>query len=175
MYNLGNKNNNDINKFEGIVKSICDDIIDIEFNKEFEQIKFIKSNKKEDYLNKRLCLFIDETQDLSEDYGKAIIRIMKDKYIDTYIVGDKLQSISIINNAFIYLQECELLSSIKRIILPYSNIVRRFHNKDLINFVNTIIPFDKYSTVFILSNSNFNLVDKFNGNKAVNLQTIPKF
>ena len=170
MYNLGNKNNNDINKFEGIVKSICDDIIDIEFNKEFEQIKFIKSNKKEYYLNKRLCLFIDETQDLSEDYGKAIIRIMKDKYIDTYIVGDKLQSISIINNAFIYLQECELLSSIKRIILPYSNIVRRFHNKDLINFVNTIIPFDKYLLPSITSyrdnnNDNDNNIEIITGDK----------
>ena len=43
-----------------------------------------------------------------------------------------------INNAFIYLQECELLSSIKRIILPYSNIVRRFHDKELITFINNI-------------------------------------
>ena len=179
MYNLGNKNNNDINKFEGIVKSICDDIIDIEFNREFEQIKFIKSNKKEYYLNKRLCLFIDETQDLSEDYGKAIIRIMRDKYIDTYIVGDKLQSISIINNAFIYLQECELLSSIKRIILPYSNIVRRFHDKELITFINNIIPFDKYSLPSITSyrdnnDDNNNNIEIIGGDKIYNKENEPE-
>jgi competence CoiA-like predicted nuclease len=168
MYNLGNKYNNEINKFEGIVKSICDDIIDIEFNKEFEKIKFIKCNKKEYYLNKKLCLFIDETQDLTDDYGKAIIRIMKDKYIDAYIVGDKLQSISFMNNAFIYLQECNLISSIKRIILPYSNIVRRFHQKDLINFINNIIPFHKYSLPSISSYND----DDNNNNDNDNIQII---
>ena len=54
-------------------------------------------------LNKKLCLFIDETQDLTKEYGEAIVRIIKDKYIDAYIVGDKLQSISYENNAFVYL------------------------------------------------------------------------
>ena len=48
-------------------------------------------------------LFIDETQDLTKDYGNAIIRIIKDKYIDADIVGDALQSISFEDNAFVYL------------------------------------------------------------------------
>ncbi len=135
------KNNTHINKFEGIVKSLCDDCI----NEDFTNMTFIKYNSNNFNLNKKLCLFIDETQDLSKDYGDAIIRIIKDKYIDAYIVGDALQSISIDNNAFVYLNSLNSLKNINIIKFNKVNIVRRFNSKQLIAIINDIIPFANYS------------------------------
>ena len=37
-------------------------------------------------------------EDLKINYANAIIQIMRNRYIDVYIVGDKLQSISFENN-----------------------------------------------------------------------------
>jgi len=137
MYSLGNTKNTELNKFEGIVNSIIDGYI------EEQKINYIKCNGKNYKLNKELCLFVDETQDLAEDYAKAIIKIMRDKYIDSYIVGDKLQSISIPNNAFNYFQDYDFSYINKYVYIP-SNICRRFYHKDLIDLINNIIPFSKY-------------------------------
>jgi len=160
MYKLGDKNNTHINKFEGIVKSLCDDCI----NEDFTNMTFIKYNANNFNLNKKLCLFIDETQDLSKDYGDAIIRIIKDKYIDAYIVGDALQSISIDNNAFVYLNSLNSLKNINIIKFNKVNIVRRFNSKQLIAIINDIIPFANYSLPPISSycdNGNDNDNDDF--------------
>lgn len=138
MYSLGNTNNNELNKFEGIVTSIIDGYI------EEQNTKAIKCNGKSYKLNKEMCLFVDETQDLSEDYAKAIITIMRNKYIDSYIVGDRLQSISIENNAFQYFSNHEF-SYIHKNQCESTNICRRFYHNDLVKFVNYIIPFSKYS------------------------------
>ena len=141
MYKLGDKNNDHINKFEGIVKSLCNDCI----NEDFSNMKFIKYNNNTFNLNKKLCLFIDETQDLTKDYGDAIIRIMKDKYIDAYIVGDALQSITFENNAFVYLNSISSIKNINIIKFDKVNIVRRFNSKQLIEIINNLIPFHNYS------------------------------
>ena len=149
MYKLGDKNNDDINKFEGIVKSLCDNCI----NHDFDNMTYIKYNNSNFNLNKKLCLFIDETQDLTKEYGEAIVRIIKDKYIDAYIVGDKLQSISYENNAFVYLDN---LSNNNINVIKYDkvNIVRRFKSKQLIYIINQLIPFNKYSLPNISSYEN---------------------
>ena len=141
MYKLGDKNNDNINKFEGIVKSLCDECI----NEDFNNMTYIKYNNNYFNLNKKLCLFIDETQDLSKNYGEAIIRIIKDKYIDAYIVGDILQSISFEDNAFVYLNSLNSIKNINIIKFDKSNIVRRFASKQLIHIINNIIPFNNYS------------------------------
>ena len=137
-YVLGSKNNNYINSFEGLVYSIIDDFIDTKSN------NIIKYGSLSIELNKRTCLICDETQDLSEYYGQAIIKIMKSKYINSYIVGDKLQSLNYKNNAFTYLIENEF-KSIQKIQYESINICRRFSNYILRDFVNHIIYFDKYS------------------------------
>ena len=136
MFSIGNKNHTEYNKFEGLVNSIIDGYIDT------TQSGTIQYGGLRPNLNKETCLIIDETQDLMQNYAKSIIQIMKNRYIDSYIVGDKLQSISFENNAFTYLLENEFVN-INKIIYPFTNICRRFTNQDLIEFVNTIIPFEK--------------------------------
>lgn len=143
MYALGNTQNTEIDKFAGIVNSIIDGYI------EEKSTTHIKSVGKSYKLNKELCLFVDETQDLPCGYAKAIIRIMRDRYIDTYIVGDRLQSINIEENSFTYFQDNEF-SYIDKKQYQATNICRRFYYPDLVNFVNNIIPFSKYSLPYII-------------------------
>lgn len=137
MYILGNKNHNELDKFEGIVNSIIDGYIEI------NDTKSIKYNGINIKFNKEVCLICDETQDLTIDYAKAIIQIMRNKYIDSYIVGDKLQSIMHENNAFTTLLDNDFPYINKKKYEPI-NICRRFSNSKLIEFVNNIVPFDKY-------------------------------
>jgi hypothetical protein len=95
-------------------------------------------------LNKETLLFIDEAQDLTINYGQAVLNIMRNKYLDAYIVGDKLQSISHEENAFTYLYDNDF-PSIKAIKLSPTNICRRFIHPKLVKFVNGVIPFEKYN------------------------------
>jgi hypothetical protein len=135
MYQIGNKENDNINKFAGLVESIIKGYLE-----KGEEVYY--GNKKRN-LNKEICLICDETQDLTDDYAKAIIEIMKSRYIDSYIVGDKLQSISYEKNGFTYLLNNEH-SCVDKIMFDPINICRRFKCEKLIDFVNFMIPFEKY-------------------------------
>lgn len=137
MYSIGNRNHGEYDKFEGLVNSIIDNHIDASSK---GVIKFARINPK---LNKETLLVIDEAQDLPINYAKAIIQIMRNRYVDTYIVGDKLQSISYDNNTFTYLSDNQF-PNINVVKEEKSNIVRRFIHPKLINFINAMIPFDKY-------------------------------
>jgi hypothetical protein len=142
MWNLGNKYHKELDLFSGLVNSIIDGYIE---KNNINSINLCGLNLK---LNKEVCLICDETQDLTVDYAKAIIQIMRNKYIDSYIVGDKLQSIMIENNAFTYLINNNFSYINKQNFEPI-NVCRRFYNKELINFVNTIVPFEKYGLMQI--------------------------
>jgi hypothetical protein len=137
-YSIGNKNHNCYDKFEGLIYSIIDGYIE---STSCGKIQFAGINPR---LNKETLLVIDEFQDPEEHYAKAIIEIMRNKYIDVYIVGDKLQSISNEKNAFLYFLENEfpLINTIK---LEPTNICRRFTHPKLVDFVNFMIPFEKYN------------------------------
>ena len=137
MYAIGNKNNTEIDKFEGLVNSIIDDHI------ETTSCGSINYGGCRPKLYKETILIGDEEQDLKINYAKAIIQIMRNRYIDVYIVGDKLQSISHEINAFTYLLENEF-PYIDKNIYDFTNICRRFDHPKLINFVNAMIPFKKY-------------------------------
>jgi len=165
FFQLGNFNNTYTNKFEGLIQSIITD-----FNK--DRVIYNSLNFK---LNKELCLIIDETQDLSNDYGNAIINIMKNSYIDAYIVGDKLQSIYFENNAFLYLINNNFNNLyINKIKYDDTNICRRFTNKSLINFINQKIPFNDYQLLPIIpyknDNINTNNLCIFNREPIINLK-----
>ena len=157
-YSIGNKNHTYFDKFEGLIYSIIDGHIE---SKNCGTINFGGINPK---LNKETLLVIDEFQDPPEDYAKAIIQIMRDKYIDVFIVGDKLQSISTDKNAFTYFLENEF-PSINIIKLEPTNICRRFTHTNLVNFVNYMIPFGKYNLPLITPYKEYN--DNTNNNPLV--------
>lgn len=95
-------------------------------------------------LNKKMLLVGDEMQDLDENYVKAILKICRDRYVDFYMVGDILQSIKTENNSFTFLSKTELPNTIKLIKPKPENNIMRFGSEKLINFVNDVIPFEKY-------------------------------
>ena len=96
-------------------------------------------------LCKHVCLISDETQDLPVEYAEAIVRIMRERYMDSYIVGDKLQSLSLMPNAFTYLCDSDNpLPYIHKELFEYTNLCRRFSDPLLVKFVNEMVPFDKY-------------------------------
>ena len=87
MFALGDKEIRSNDYFAGIIKSIKDGYVN---TKKDGSIKYSLSNIK---LNKNCLIIIDEAQDLDPEYIKAVSSIMRNTYIDVYLIGDKLQSI----------------------------------------------------------------------------------
>ena len=134
---LGNASNSEVDKFRGIVKSIKDGTINTSRN---GVMKYANVNP---VLNKETLIMIDETQDLTELYGEAFLQIVKSKDTNLCVVGDRLQSLSYEKNALTFLHDAEL-AGLKVIKCSAKNEVRRFSNPILIDFVNALIPFEKY-------------------------------
>jgi len=138
VWALGDQHCKGVNKFLQMVNSIIDDELRCANNGDIKYANGIR-------LNKKLLLIGDEMQDLHENYMKAVIKIMNERYVDFFAVGDKLQSISIEKNAFTYFSD--LYSTEMMNVWEYKprNICRRFKSPQLINFVNSMIPFKKYN------------------------------
>jgi len=141
MYSIGNKETKetkDKDYFSGIVKSIKNGYVKTEKN---GSIKYSQENIK---LNKKCLIIIDEAQDLGPEYIEAICSIMRNTYIDAYIIGDKLQSIWGDHNIHTFLE----FNDLPHITIEKSdgkNHVMRFHNDQFKDFVNNIIDFNKYN------------------------------
>ncbi len=131
---LGDRNQSGMNMFSSCLNSIKDGFI------KNKNRKIINYAREPIPLTKKTCLICDETQDLSQNYAEAIIQIMRDSYIDAYIVGDQLQSLREENNAFNYLYHGEF-PYIETIKNQPTNICQRFSHPDLIEFVNDIVVF----------------------------------
>src|SRR5690606_25243110 len=69
MVRLGIDERRSVNYFTGIINSIIDGSI------EKQRLKRITYGRAGINLNKHVCLICDETQDLPEAYGKAIIEL----------------------------------------------------------------------------------------------------
>lgn len=121
--------------FKGIVNTIRNGFISTQNSK-------INYAGKKPSLNKKCLIVIDEAQDLGEEYIEAFNTIIKHTNIDVYVIGDKLQSIWGQHNIHTYIDVNNLESHIER--SNGINKVMRFHNKHFINFVNDVIPFEKY-------------------------------
>ena len=94
-------------------------------------------------LTSECLIVIDEAQDLEDDYIHAFDKIIDRTGIDTYIIGDKLQSILSEENLFTYLA-CAGARN-KRLIKDVGkNIVKRFHNHHFQPFVNSLVRFEHY-------------------------------
>jgi competence CoiA-like predicted nuclease len=143
MYALGNKNHTEFDRFEGLVNSIIDEHIET-----ITKCGTINYSSLKPKLSKETMMIGDEMQDLKISYAKAIIQIMRNRYIDVYIVGDTLQSISYENNAFTYLLDNEF-AYIDTQVFPYTNVCHRFSHPKLVAFVNKMIPFEKYKLPII--------------------------
>jgi hypothetical protein len=138
MHAIGNKKIRYNDYFEGIVKSIKDGYVD---TKKDGSIKYSSDTIK---LNKNCLIIIDEAQDLGPEYIEAVCSIMRNTYIDAYIIGDKLQSIWGEHNIHTFLEYNDL----PNIIIERNtgiNHVMRFHNIQFQDFVNNIIDFKKYN------------------------------
>jgi len=127
-----------INAFEANIAAIINGFIESnDISKLIYHNAFLK-------LNKEFCLICDETQDLPDIYGEALVQIMRDRYIDLYVVGDRLQSLAYTDNAFTYLSDNEF-SYIDKVLYRPTNVMRRTNETQIINFINHIVPFDKYN------------------------------
>lgn len=151
VYSLARHDVKGIDKFQDMVNSIVADEI-LGSCAEGGTLKYAGQIR----LNKRLLLVGDEMQDLTENYGKAVIRIMRDWYVDFYAVGDRLQSISMERNAFTYFavdvadddpDECtsQRFPNIDIQRPEPHNICRRFIHPELVTFVNTVVDFDTFA------------------------------
>ena len=139
MYSLGDKNHNHYDKFYGYVLSILHDKSTIKNTNNYINYGYNLQ------LSNKICLMIDEAQDLNQDYIKAIQNIIEDTYIDVYIVGDILQSLRYENNGLKYLiDNREDFNNIDICIQDFTNATWRFKDINLINFVNNLIDFNKY-------------------------------
>jgi len=138
MWALGNKKIRHNDYFAGIVKSIKDGYVDTSKD---GTIKYSLDTIK---LNKNCLIIIDEAQDLGPEYIEAVCSIMRNTYIDAYVIGDKLQSIWGEHNIHTFLEHNDLPNiNIER--NTGINHVMRFHNIQFQDFVNNIIDFKKYN------------------------------
>lgn len=137
MYSIGNRNHSSYDKFQGIIESIIDDHI------KADKAGVIRYAGVDPKLNKETLIVIDEAQDLTCYYADALLNIMRNKYVDAYIVGDKLQSISYEENAFTYLYDRDF-PSINVEKMAATNECRRFISPRLVSFVNAMAPFKKH-------------------------------
>ena len=162
---LGESAKNTGNKFDGIVQSIRDGTIKTTYA---GVMNYASVNP---ILNKEMLIMIDETQDLTETYGEAFLQIVRSKYANLCVVGDRLQSLSFKENALTYLNHAE--EAMMKVIKPdTTNIVRRFSDNNLIKFVNDLIPFEKYGLPKMVTESSHLIDDKksltvFTANKTI--------
>jgi hypothetical protein len=91
-------------------------------------------------LSDKCLIIIDEAQDLEREYIMAFQEITRKTNIDTWVIGDRLQSIFKEDNLFTYLNGLPETPQLQK-DSPGKNVVMRFHNEQLKTFVNKVVPF----------------------------------
>lgn len=139
-YAIANRNKvvNTNDFFTSIIFAIRDGFINVS-----SKNKHIRYARKNPLLNENCLIIIDESQDLIEEQIKAFDRIIEITKIDVYVIGDLLQSIWKEKNVYTCIDNAELSSQV--IKNTGINKCLRFHNIQFINFINQIIPFQKYN------------------------------
>jgi hypothetical protein len=136
--NVGQKYENCTNMFDSIAESIKNGVSKLKKDGSF---RFAEVNP---LMNKESCIFIDETQDLSELYGEAFLKFLTSNGTSLYVVGDKLQSLHYGENALTLFLDKAYRIGMKVVINEANNDVRRFSDPRLVNFVNSVINFEQY-------------------------------
>ena len=98
-------------------------------------------------INQTCLIIIDEAQDLNKIYIEAFNTIVQQTKIDVYLIGDKLQSIWGGDTIFNFIENATNDTVIGMNIVKTEgiNVCLRMHNEKLKEFVNSIIPFEKYN------------------------------
>lgn len=139
VYNLSNNKKNGTDFFEGILQSIAEYGI----NKMDKSKGTIKYAGETIGLNKKAELWIDEAQDLSDNYFNAIVRVILETKIDVVIVGDKLQTLEHKSNCMTCV--ANNIPNINIIRHDPDNTNRRIKVNGMANEINKLIKFGDYS------------------------------
>lgn len=153
IYSLTENSEYHNNRFIGMVNYIINNGCD-KVNKHTGSIRYAGEQIN---LNPMCELWIDECQDLQSNYRKAIIRLVSDMKIDCIVIGDKLQSLEHIDNFMSCEDDNDNIDIIKEI--P-KNLNRRIEVKGMHDFINKIIPFEKYNLPKISVNNSDDLEQK---------------
>lgn len=125
------------------IRTHSNDNPELLLNKETRTIQYAQGTMP---LTEKTLVVIDEGQDLEQTYIEAFQNIITFTGIDTYVIGDKLQSILSDNNLFTYLEQINETNSanIRLVKDVGKNIVKRFHCQHFQTIVNHVIQYDKY-------------------------------
>ena len=135
-FNLSNSNAKGSDYFKGIINNITENGPS-KLRNGYMSFggQFINIGKKTD-------IWIDEVQDLPENYLHAMLKLMYETQCYMNVVGDKLQSLEFSNN---FLTEIdEELPNIKVVIKEPVNDNRRIKVTTMGDKINEIIDYDKY-------------------------------
>jgi Competence protein CoiA-like family len=125
------------------IRNHSNDNPELLLNKENRTIQYAQGTMS---LTEKTLVIIDEGQDLEQTYIEAFQNIITFTGIDTYVIGDKLQSILSENNLFTYLEKINDNPS-TNICLKKDigkNIVKRFHCEHFQSIVNHVVKYEKF-------------------------------
>lgn len=125
------------------IRNHTNDNPELLMNKENRTIQYAQGQMS---LTEKTLVIIDEGQDLEQTYIEAFQNIITFTGIDTYVIGDKLQSILSENNLFTYLENIHDNPS-SNICLKKDigkNIVKRFHCDHFQTVVNHIVKYEQF-------------------------------
>lgn len=164
-YAIGNTAKSTCDHFAGIVRSIRDGFTKV---KRSGALNYAGLNL---VINKETIIMVDETQDLEEVYGEAFLKFVSSTHTNLCVVGDRLQSLSNKENALTFLHQAE--SAMMKVVRENaSNVVRRFSDPQLVDFVNAMVPFEKYElprmSAAKIVEAEPNALTIFSANKRIN-------
>jgi|SaaInlV_150m_DNA_3_1039698.scaffolds.fasta_scaffold01374_2 hypothetical protein len=142
LYNVGNVSNNGGDMFLNLLKNIIKN-----GPEKVNEYGFMNFGGQSVRINKSCEIWIDEAQDLPQEYLYAFTRLMRETLCDIHIVGDKLQSLEHEDNCFatIVNEGIENLPNVSVTILKPVNKNRRIKINKMDTKINSLINFDKYS------------------------------
>lgn len=136
-YNLSNSNAKGADFFQGIINNIKDNGATKLNN------GYMKYGGQHIQLCKECEIWIDEVQDLPENYLHAMCKLMYETSCYINVVGDKLQTLEF-NNNFLTTIVREGLPNINIDVKENVNINRRIKVTNMENRINEIIHFNEY-------------------------------
>ena len=141
-YNLSHSNAKGSNYFKGIVDNIKD--------KGATKIRngYMHYGGQYIQLSKESEIWVDEVQDLPENYLHALLKLMYETSCYMSVVGDKLQSLEYNKNFLTNVME-EGLPNIKVNINEAMNKNRRIKVTNMDDGINKLVQFNKYDLPFI--------------------------